>query len=245
MTILKTTKMFEDNFDLSYIKQILSLKNGELIVLGGRRRREKTSFVLSLLRNSSEKACFISLHESSEEIAYKEDKMNRYPYPKKNYESICIERPSLIELMELIVSQKDKFDYFVIDDLSGLEEDVNPLFSEDKNYQLVLRHLRVLTKSLSTNIILASSLDIRVDDGFNFRTYSRKEKFIDHILIIHHPAYYHIKIDLYNEPIMEDDAFLIVTKTKLSRAHHDIRLKFNYPLWFFPGKKDQAESVPF
>ncbi len=75
--------MFESNLNISYIKQILSLKNGELVVLGRRGRREKTSFVLSLLRNSSEKACFISLHESSEEIAYKEDNMNKYPYPKK------------------------------------------------------------------------------------------------------------------------------------------------------------------
>jgi len=241
--------MLEYNLDLSFIEQNTNLDSGELIVLGGRPGMGKTSFIMNLLSNSSRKVCFISLSESSEEIAYKKERMNIYPDSKKNYDTICIDRPPLIELLELIVAQKGNFQYFVIDDLRSLEEDVNPLFSEHKNYQLVLRHLKVLAKSLHTNIILVSLLDKRVEDGFPFRFYSSKEKYIDHLLIIHRPACYPIQINKFNDPIEYDDAFLYITKTKLLKDCDDFRLKFKYPLWYFPGGKylDKNENniVPF
>jgi len=114
---------------------------------------------------------------------------------------------------------------------------------------LVLRHLKVLAKSLHTNIILVSSLDKRVEDGFPFRLYSSKEKYIDHLLIIHRPAYYHIQTNEFNDPIEYDDAFLYITRTKLLKGCDDFRLKFKYPLWYFPGikylDKDENNIVPF
>lgn len=242
--IEKILQMLKFDLNISSIKKILNLKNDELVVLGVPRGMGKTSFVLSLLKNSSTNGCFISLCESPEEIASKEEKMNIHPYLKK-YESICIDRPSLLELLELIVSQNDTCDYFVIDDMSGLNEDVNPLFSDDKNYQFVLRHLKLLAQALCTNIILVSQLDKRIDNVFDSRRYARKEKFIDHIMIIHHPAYYHIETNEFNEPFEDDDAFLYISKTNLKGNMLDIRLKFNYPWWTYPQKKVRDEIVPF
>lgn len=235
------------NLDISFLKGILNLKNDELVVLGGWPGMGKTSFVLNLLVNSSTKGCYISLCESSEEIAYREEKMNIYANHDK-YKSICMDRPSILELLELIVSQKDNFDYFVIDDMRGLSEDVNPLFSEDKNYQFVVRHLKLVAKSLCSTIILVSPFDKKIGDVFDSSRFARKEKYIDHIIIINRPAYYGIRIDQFHGLLEDEDAFLYVSKTKTPRRTGiDLRLKFNYPFWSFPEKKVDKEDdiVPF
>lgn len=238
------------NLDISFIEQSLDLKNDELVVLGGRPGMGKTLFVLSLLNNSSKKACYISLCESSEEIAFKEDKMNISPDNKK-YKSTFLDRPSLIELLELIVSQKENFDYFVIDDMSGLSENVNPLFCKDKNYQFVLRYLKLVAKSLVKNIILVSPLHKRIVKELSFNYYSFRENFIDHIIIIDRPAYHNRKYKLYEsfyelyEPFEDDDAFLHISKTKLLKKRNEFKLKYKYPFWSFPKKKVDKWDVPF
>src|SRR5690606_33321022 len=131
--------------------------------------------------------------------------------------------------------------YFVIDDMGELNEDINPLFSKDKNYQFVLRSLKLLAKSLNKNIILISQLDRRIEvraneDGytfpFPFSYYARREKFIDHILIIHRPAYYNIKKNEFEEVFEFNDGLLYFAKTKFFKnLGEEVKLKFNYPVW--------------
>lgn len=231
--------MNTDNLDILFIEKKLNLKSDELIVLGGRPGMGKTLFALSLMNNSPKKGCFLALCESSEEIAYKEEKMN-IKSSQKNYVSICIELPSLIELMELIVAQKDKFDYFVIDDMGELNEDINPLFSKDKNYQFVLRHLKLLAKTLNKNIILISQIDeiieVRYKENgyFPFSYYASREKFIDHILIIYRPTYYKIEVNEIGEVFEDNDGLLYFAKTKLKNSVEEVKLKFNRPVWSFP-----------
>jgi len=233
-----------DILDISFIEKTLNLKNDELVVLGGRPSMGKTSFALNMLNNSSKRGCFIELWESPEEISSKEEKM-KIKDSQKNYETICMERPSLIELIELIVDQKDKVDYFVIDDMSGLNEAINPLFSKDKNYQFVLRYLKLIAKGLKKNIFLFSQLSRIVENGnfFNFIYYAIREKYIDHILTILRPAYYVIEVDPNTGLEFERNAaFLFVAKTKLRKNSGKINMKFDYPIWSLAESESFVEN---
>lgn len=225
--------MTSNSLDLTFIKNRLSLKNDELIILGGRPGMGKTLFAISLLNNSLQKGCFISLCDSDEEIFYKLEKMN-INSSQSNFDSICMEQPSLLELMELIVLQKDKFDYFVIDDMSGLNEEIEPLFNHNKNYQFIFRHLKLLAKSIGKMIILLSQLDRIVEEKPHTNRYniiSWKEKYIDHILIIYRSDYYK-NIDKKNTIAGISNALLYVAKTKLEKnLIEEVKLNFKYPIW--------------
>jgi replicative DNA helicase len=222
-----------NTLDFTFIKNKLNLKNDELIILGGRPGMGKTLFAINLLNNSSQKGCFISLCDSDEEIFYKLEKMNIIS-SQSNFDSICMEQPTLLELMELVVLQKDKFDYFVIDDMSGLNEEIERLFNHNKNYQFVFRHLKLLAKSIGKTIILLSQLDTIVEEKTHTNRYniiSWKEKYIDHILIIYRSDYYK-DIDKKNNIRGISNALLYVAKTKLEKnSIEEVKLNFKYPFW--------------
>jgi replicative DNA helicase len=218
-----------------FIRDKLNLNNDELIVLGARPGMGKTLFALSILYNSAQRGCFISLNETADEISYKEDRM-KIKSSEKNYESICVERPSLLELMELIESQKYNCDYFIIDDMSGLNEEINFLFNKTKNYQFVIRHLKLLAKCINKNIILISQLDRIVEEQshethYNFKTWD--EKYIDHILILYRKDYYNVEPLNFNN-VDGGQSLLYVAKTKLKKnSVKEVILNFKYPFWSY------------
>ena len=219
-------------FKLGYphIDKYISFKKSDFIVIGGAIGMGKTTLALNILKRNESKGCYISLSETKEKLERKLEIMDKANDLMKSLKKLGIESfknnaanlfflefPSLLELVELIVSKKNEFDYFIVNGLTRIDNNINPLFSENKNYHNILRHLKALCIALNKNIILLSNLDsekIEEEKRFAYHYYGRKEKYIDYLITIHREDYYRGVFDDLEDLKKDNKAVLTIVKSK-------------------------------
>lgn len=232
-------------FGFSHIDDENILDKSDLLVIGGRPGMGKTSLVLNIIiRNKKAKGLYISLKETEYKILDKIKNIKsvqKTMYPLKELEveqlemeeiqMICLENPKFIELVELIVSNKNEYDYFVLDELTEIDGKINPLFSKNKNYYKIIRHLKALANALDKNIILLSNLNKKIEKKgkkkFNYLYYGNQEKYIDYLMVIHRPDYYGIYKNKFNEEYSDGECTLYFAKSKRKAPSSEYIVTFN------------------
>lgn len=162
--------MNNNNFKLGYlhIDKYLSFDNNDLIILTSLNQL-RIDLTLNIVSRNNTKCCYISTQKKQhilKEKVVKIEKANSIVDVfeddlqfTSNTDFIYLEIPTIVELIEEIVKEKDNCDYFVIDGLIFINEYTNPLFSSNKNYQSVLRHLKAVAELIEKPIVLLSALD--------------------------------------------------------------------------------------
>lgn len=242
-------------FGFEDIDNDIKLDNTDLILIGGRPAMGKTSFVLNLmLRNENSKGLFISLCETEYKIRSRIKKINTVskilPFlevfgisqlkdDSNNLDIANFEFPRLLSIIELIADKKDQYDYFIIDDITQIEERINPLFNENKNYQYVFRLLKSVSKAIGKNIIILSNIDRIVEEEnngigkFNFGYYGHREKILDYIVVLHRPEYYNIEENMYGEKYDEGETLVCFAKNKKRYPRPEYSILFNRDFLYF------------
>lgn len=236
-------------FELGYYRldQHLSIEPSDLIVFAGRPANEYNSFAQNiLLRSEGKRVCYISLTVTKEKIQSKINKIKKtYQVPitlipiidndiicNEDYEIHYLERETLQTIIEFIIDRKNDFDYFIIDEMCGINNHTKPLFSNDKTYFKILRALKYLCKSIDKNIILLSRLHKKVENKestkFKFHKYGVKEKYIDYLFVMHRPYYYNLHEDIFGNSCKEKEAFIYLIKQKKQVKTQLLKLEFNY-----------------
>lgn len=219
-------------FGIERIDNNIKLDSTDLILIGGRPTMGKTSFALNLmLKNENLKGLFISLSETEYKIKSRIEKLKSLfleafgIHPKADIDIENFEFPELLNIIELIVDKKNQYDYFVIDQLTEIGDKINPVFSDNKNYEYIFKLLKSVSKAINKNIIILSNIDRKVEennngiDRFNFYYYGSREKILDYIVILHRPEYYFIKENEYGKKYEENETIIYFAKNK----------KINYP----------------
>ncbi|MFC2109344.1 hypothetical protein ACFLSU_02120 [Bacteroidota bacterium] len=233
-----------EKFQFGYpnLDKHLQFKPNSLIVIGSRLCMGNTSFAINvLLRNTSKKGCYLNLkipknkfHEKlaviskGYAIANKMKPLIDIPIQKnENFEVVSLLMPTILELLELL-GQKKEADYFIIDELKNVDYKTKLLFSNDKNYESILRFLNVFCEASNKTIVLLATTHHKVENSkkheFNFRYYARYEKYANHIFCLHRPNFY-----MYDFPIEEgnEEVFIYLAKTTLSLYEEKFSLDYD------------------
>ena len=211
----------------------------DLICIASRPEMGCTMFALNIMQRSYEsKGCFISLIDTKRQLKSKIDIItknesfynNKDPYQFKGIDFKFLELPTILELIEFIVSISNDYDYFVIDRLSYINLDTNPIFSKNKNYQEVVRHLKSACALMKKNIILLSEISHEIEDGseFSFYYYGIREKYFDHIITIARPDSFMVEDCYYFGKDYEiGQTVVTVVKTQSQDGGFQTSLSFN------------------
>ena len=230
------------DFGFPILNENIKLEKSELIIIGSRPAVGKLQFVLNILEYGQNNGCFISLNKTKKEVEKIQNNIRKNDKLIKQLENVGIqtaqnnyivkyfELPTLVELCELIVQVKDEFDYFIIDQMVWIDEDTNPLFSKEKNYQNILRHLKVLANVLNKNIILVSSIHhiVEYKNSFNFTYHGIREKHVDYLFVLHRPSYYGLTSFWMYDNVASDDVFFCIAKSKDTHDETHFRLTYNF-----------------
>ena len=146
-----------------------------------------------------------------------------------------LELPTIIELIEFIYQRETYFDYFIIDNLSYIGNNTNNLFNPDKNYQIILRHLKILNSSLKKNIVVLANFDQAILKNQNlnkgkygyYHHYASKEKYIDYLITLYRPEYYGLKKNVYKKKYKKGYTLLNIGKTKQHLSKYEYSLIYN------------------
>jgi DnaB-like helicase C terminal domain len=217
-------------FGYHHIDKHVSFRKSDLIVIASYSGMGLTTFALNIMkRNANHKGCYISLFDTKEKIDFKLGKMDKaYGLISKlkdfgietlnqnPIESHHLEFPALIELIEYIVHRKDDFDYFIVDGMTDIDTGINPLASENKNYQYILRHLKAISVALDKNIVLLSNIykPVEEEHRFSYRKNINKEKYIDFILTLYRPEYYGVVENELGEEYQKGETILFLAKSR-------------------------------
>jgi replicative DNA helicase len=170
------------------------------------------------------------LVENSEHLTYKLNIISENFHLNEFKVNIkYLELPKLTELVELIINIKDKYDFFIVDELTFINNKINAIFSEKKNYQTIARHLKILCTELNKNIIILTNIDRKIEElKFSFSYYGIREKYFNSILILYRPSYYKITENEYCEKYEDGHSEIHVAKHQNNYSiHTEFALMFN------------------
>src|SRR5690554_158696 len=213
----------------------------DLICIASKPEMGCTMFALNVMQRSCEsKGCFISLIDTKQQMKSKIDILsknesfynNKDPYQFKEIDFKFLELPTTLELIEFIVSISHDYDYFVIDRLSyiNLNLNTNPVFSKNKNYHEIVRHLKSACSLMKKNIILLSTIshEIKDDEEVSFIYYGLREKYFDHIITIARPEWYKVENSYYFGKNYEIGQTVVnVVKTQSGNVGFETYVRFN------------------
>lgn len=242
-------------FGYNYIDKHLSFKNTDFIVMAQRPGMGFEHLLLNTSIRTNDSICYICTELKNEKIKFYLEKIkdnykqinsfhsfvNSRNNTSKNLKIISLELPTTIELIEFIVKHKKHFDYFIVDNLNFIDKDVNQLFNEDKNYQNILRQLKVLSELLKKNIILLTDIDYDIERNKKYKTtkfgyyntLACKEKYVDYLITLFRPEYYGLKNNIFKEEYEMGYAFLNVAKTKKNLSQYEFSLTYEESLFTF------------
>ena len=232
--------MLNNKFKTGYygIDKNIVFSQDDLICLAARPAMGCTTFALNIMQNNKElKGCFISLVDSKYQLQQKLNVINAKHSLDKEIQTNRIidipikilELPTTIELAEYLASIAEKYDYFVIDNLSYIDQDTNAIFSKNKNYQTIVRHLKAACFLMQKNIILLSSISREIEENskFSFSYFGIREKYFDHIITISRPEYYAIDEDEFGKQYKEGETIVCIAKTKTENVGSVTSLTFD------------------
>jgi len=229
--------MNKSKFKFGYypIDEQITFDNDDLIVIASHPEMRTEVFALNIMkRNNDTKGCFFSLITPQKKLEITLSKINKcYKLSaglsflgieelKGNFDCHYLHLPTTLELLETIVNLKNDYDYFVIDSLTFIDTNLKPVFSKDKNYQSLLRHLKIVAKTINKPIILLSSFSVEMDDyPVILYYYGIGEEYIDYIFTFYIPDYYNL---------LEEDTEVIIdiVKTKTAIKETEISLIYDY-----------------
>jgi len=209
----------------------------DLICVAGRPAMGCTTFALNMMqKNNNSKGCLISLVDTSQQMQKKMKMIiagqttdDRGLSKTKEIDLKFLELPSTLELIEFIVTFSSDYDYFIIDELSYINQKTNPIFSQNKDYQEVVRHLKSICLLMKKNIILLSSISSEIEDEskLSFSHYGIREKYFDHIITIARPEYYGIENDESGRDYEKGETIVCIAKTQLDNVGFETSLIFD------------------
>lgn len=242
-------------FGYNHIDKHLSFKSTDFIVLAQRPGMGFENLLLNASIRTYDSICYICTELKEEKIKFYHKKIkSNYKQiesfnflvdernnKSKNLKIVSLELPNTIELIEFIMKNKSDFNYFIIDNLSFIDKKINQLFNEDKNYQNILRHLKVLSILIKKNIILLADIDYNVERNKKYKTakfgyynsLACKEKYIDYLITLFRPQYYGMKTNIFEEEYEMGYTFLNVAKTKRNLSQYEFSLTYEESLFTF------------
>lgn len=225
--------MQNNNFKLGYlhIDKYLNFDSNDLILLTSL-NQIKTDLALNIISRNKAKCCYISTNKTSHQIQHILQKIKKANSMvdvieevecNKSSNFVYLEIPTIIEIVEEIVNQKDNCDYFIIDELTYIKDFHYRICSSKKEYQFVLQLLKEIIKLMNKPIVLLSQIDNVVRDNnnsFNYYYYLSREKYLDYALVLHYP---------YLAELIDDKtkSSLIIAKSKKNISKIEFDLCYN------------------
>ena len=169
-------------------------KRGTLNLISSRPVVGKSGLALSIADSSKTSVLYISLVDEVVKIQQRIDNFHN-PFSVKN-ENLTIESFKFIEVNQLInyiISKKNEYDTFIVDDIDILRKKNTRFFSKKdlKNNSLLIR-LKQLALASEKSIILCGTL-ARKFDRVHFNSYPvfcRRQNIFDSIIIPYRWEYY-------------------------------------------------------